>query len=369
MKPMVRHRVGLALSPLAAVLLVASCEKAQVVCSPTDPLCSGGGGGAAASLTMTAGDGQSTSAGTAVVIAPAVTVRDASGNPVSGVSVAFAVASGGGTVAGSPATSNASGVATVGSWTLGATPGTNTLTATAGSLPAVTFTATGANPCQLSTPHTIGTTSNGVLATTDCALPSGAYIDFYSTTIGGANALGFIQTSTAIDTYLYVVTASGVLIAENDDFTGTNSAIKALLPAGSYRLGASSFETGAVGSYAVSSATLSAAVVNCEDVFIVRGVSTTQDVTTTDCFDGTYYGDSYWIYLQSGQAVTIRHASSAFDAYLELFDEADVLVASNDDATGNDSEIVFTASATGYYRIFASTFDAGATGSYTLSIP
>jgi hypothetical protein len=58
-------------------------------------------------------------------------VTDASGNPVSGIAVTFAVASGGGTATGTSRTTDASGVATVGSWTLGAALGANTLTATA----------------------------------------------------------------------------------------------------------------------------------------------------------------------------------------------------------------------------------------------
>ncbi len=69
-------------------------------------------------------------------------VADAFGNPLQNVLVTFAVASGGGSVTGGLANTNASGIATVGSWKLGGTIGANTLTATAGSLTAVTFTAT-----------------------------------------------------------------------------------------------------------------------------------------------------------------------------------------------------------------------------------
>ncbi len=99
--------------------------------------------GAAASLAVDAGSGQSAVVGSAVSTAPAVVVRDASGNPVSGVSVTFAVATGGGSVTGATATSDASGIATAGSWTLGTTAGANTLSASAGSLTPATFTATG----------------------------------------------------------------------------------------------------------------------------------------------------------------------------------------------------------------------------------
>src|SRR5205823_13507078 len=70
---------------------------------------------------------------------------DANGNPVAQVAVTFAVAPGNGTITGASQTTNASGVATVGSWTLSATAGPNTLTATSTGLSGspVTFTATG----------------------------------------------------------------------------------------------------------------------------------------------------------------------------------------------------------------------------------
>src|SRR3989449_6811528 len=61
---------------------------------------------------------QSAPAGTAVSSSPSVLVKDANGNPVAGVAVTFAVAPGNGTITGGSQTTNASGVATVGSWTL-----------------------------------------------------------------------------------------------------------------------------------------------------------------------------------------------------------------------------------------------------------
>ncbi len=107
--------------------------------------------GPAASVSSYQGDGQTANTGTAVATPPAVRVTDAGGNPVSGASVTFAVTSGGGSLT-APTTVNtdANGVAIVGGWTLGATAGANTLTATV-ALPGitgnpVTFTATGTLP-------------------------------------------------------------------------------------------------------------------------------------------------------------------------------------------------------------------------------
>src|SRR2546426_9971570 len=54
--------------------------------------------GAASQIAINAGNNQTATAGTAVAIDPSVIVRDANGNPVAGVAVTFAVASGGGTV-------------------------------------------------------------------------------------------------------------------------------------------------------------------------------------------------------------------------------------------------------------------------------
>src|SRR5207248_2782217 len=104
-----------------------------------------GTAGAAAAIAANSPTSQSAAAGTAVSTPPSVIVKDANGNPVAQVAVTFAVAPGNGTITGASQTTNASGVATVGSWTLSATAGPNTLTATSTGLSGspVTFTATG----------------------------------------------------------------------------------------------------------------------------------------------------------------------------------------------------------------------------------
>src|SRR5206468_1057217 len=68
------------------------------------------GAGAAATIAENGGNGQSAPAGTAVATPPSVIVRDGAGNPVSGVAVAFAVTSGGGTVSPTSVATNGSGI-------------------------------------------------------------------------------------------------------------------------------------------------------------------------------------------------------------------------------------------------------------------
>ncbi|MDH4131725.1 MAG: Ig-like domain-containing protein [Gemmatimonadota bacterium] len=97
-------------------------------------------------MTIVAGDGQTAAVGSAVAVAPAVQVADTFGNLVAGLQVDFQVLSGGGGVTGASAITGASGVATVGSWTVGAAGGvpanglySNQLIATAAAATGVTF--------------------------------------------------------------------------------------------------------------------------------------------------------------------------------------------------------------------------------------
>jgi len=98
--------------------------------------------GAAVTLLVSLGDAQSAEVGTAVRFNPLVLVSDAAGNPVPGVRVLFSPSTSGSRVTGGTATTNVSGLASVGSWTMSTLAGTNTLTASSDDLPSVTFTAT-----------------------------------------------------------------------------------------------------------------------------------------------------------------------------------------------------------------------------------
>lgn len=103
--------------------------------------------GAPVNITAFVGDNQIAKLGHRTNIRPAVRVTDAEGDPVAGVDVTFAVASGGGSATSLSTVTNANGIAQVGSWTVGGAAGPNTMTATAtpGGIAnnPLTFTATG----------------------------------------------------------------------------------------------------------------------------------------------------------------------------------------------------------------------------------
>jgi YVTN family beta-propeller protein len=96
-----------------------------------------------AGISAFAGTPQTGTVGAPVSTPPAVKIVDDGGNPVAGERVTFELFGGGGSITGAVATTDRSGVARVGSWTLGTTAGENRLRATSGTLPPVIFTATG----------------------------------------------------------------------------------------------------------------------------------------------------------------------------------------------------------------------------------
>ena len=105
--------------------------------------CGGDGGGTGPSpnsITKTAGDAQVAPAGTALPESLAVTVKDQSGAVLPGVSVTFAVTSGGGSVSPGSRVTDAAGIAKT-RRTLGPGAGTQLVTASAGSVTPVQFTA------------------------------------------------------------------------------------------------------------------------------------------------------------------------------------------------------------------------------------
>lgn len=348
---------------LAVVSLVAF----QLSCGG-DP---SGPGNVATTMSANSATTISSPPGSQVSERPSVVVYDQTGDPLSGVTVTFLPASGGGSVTGESQVTNAEGVATVGSWTLGSVPGTNTLTATVSGLPPLVFTASSINPCTVAVAHTLGGTSQGTLGSGDCQFGDGTYADFYRTSLT-AGTYVFDQASSSFDTFLFLSTEPGAPVGVNDDYGGTNSRIKAIVPAGSYILeaGAYSTQSGTTGAYTLSSASTTAEVTNCEDVFVMKGISTTQSLQTADCSRGGVYSDEYYIFVAEGQSLTITMTSSAVNSFLTVLSQSGTMLASNDNRGdgSNDARVAFIATAANFYIIRAGSAVTGATGQYTLVI-
>jgi Bacterial Ig-like domain (group 1)/Leishmanolysin len=117
--------------------------------------------------TLEAFDGASQSgvAGGTLAIAPSVRVLDQHGRPMAGVRVPFTVIAGEGSVSEPEPVSDAKGIASAGSWTLGVHSGENTLAATLGGVGAVSFSAIARAGDPASVDVVAGQAQTGVVAT------------------------------------------------------------------------------------------------------------------------------------------------------------------------------------------------------------
>jgi adhesin/invasin len=99
----------------------------------------------ASSVGYNGGNNQVAPHGTTLPVNPSVIVLNQQFAPVQGFKIIFSVTGGGGSITGDTAISDASGIATVGSWTLGPAIGPNQLTIYAYGLSGsgLTFSATG----------------------------------------------------------------------------------------------------------------------------------------------------------------------------------------------------------------------------------
>jgi len=93
-----------------------------------------------ATITASTTDTLRAAAGTTINTLLTVTVKNAAGQPIENTPVTFAVATGGGTLSGTAVQTDTAGNAST-TWTLGRTAGVQTITATSGAAPGVTFVA------------------------------------------------------------------------------------------------------------------------------------------------------------------------------------------------------------------------------------
>lgn len=329
---------------------------------------------------------QSAQPSTAVATPPAVRVTDAYGNPKPGVVVTFAPGANSGTVTDGLRTTNAQGIATVGSWTVGSATGQQTLVANVagGMLPPVTFIANvgSGNPSACTfTPYTLGSTVNGSLAVTDCPFGDGTLVDLYRVTSTSMINHDFRLTSSDFDARLWVATTSIDLLGLADHPTDARfpERLRLIAPAGSYAILANSFEDGETGPYTLSSSTGPRPVGCDEESWLVPGVTFAESVSASDCREtngaGTF-GDVYLMVLKAGRTVTITMRSPAVDAYLRVLrgTETGTVVQGQDDngGGGTDAQVTFTVpsgASESLFGILATTSAANSTGgAYTLEV-
>lgn len=150
-------------------------------------------GETAASLTVSSGDSQTATAGSAVSAPLRVIARDAGANAVRNVVVVFSVTSGGGTLSDSIVSTDDNGIAELGSWTLGTTSGTNTLSAVSGAL-SVGFSATGTPGLGDAATSEVAASATSLTAGDSITLTVTTRDEFGNLTTAGGQVVDFVAS-------------------------------------------------------------------------------------------------------------------------------------------------------------------------------
>ncbi|MFH1026939.1 MAG: PKD domain-containing protein, partial [Pseudomonadota bacterium] len=212
---------------------------------------------------------------------------------------------------------------------------------------------------------------------------SGYYADHYEVNVVPGQQLTINMDTVAYnyDGYLFLLNSSGSVIASNDDFNDTRHSqiIYTATAAGTLTIETTSYSSGVYsgnGSIVTAGYNLSVASVGGSNVttqtLSLPSSSASGSLATTDAPSRAIigaYADNYLVSLAAGQTIAVDHASSAFDAYLTVYDANGNWLASNDDFGGTlNSHISFTASVAGTYTIEATSLSSGRTGNYTVSV-
>ena len=301
------------------------------------------------------GDNQIALRGSAVAVRLGLRVADAYDNPTGGIPVGFVVEAGGGTLTGGNATTDSLGIATPGSWILGAA-GDQSVVATIGGLTPLTFRATAIEPplgCAAVAQLSIETPVRSQLNVDACRTADGRFFKTYLVMLAYNGTWSFKVASDEFDTHLELRDASGTPIASSrNSSSANNSVVKAMLLPGIVTLVVTSVNPTTTGSYEVSYTQSGSDVAGCE-VSIVRGVQSDQIVRSSECTpSGALPTDRYRIYMTAGSVVSIVLLDYSLSSNnLQMQDDSGRILAMGIEKDYVESGLSYSAPTTGYYVI------------------
>lgn len=225
----------------------------------------------------------------------------------------------------------------------------------------------------------------GELSRGDDQLDSGEFIDVYEVQGRAGQPLSVTMRSDDFDTYL-MVSGPGDFQEDNDDGgdDGTNSMLDVRLPVdGTYRITATSYESGESGQYSINLGAGGGNGPSNGPRGGNGGGNTGGGALSSDrpangalaSGDRTLstgeFADAWSFQVRRGQTYSVSLDASDFDPYLILRGPGG-LSEDNDDDTGQrgtrNSRIRFTAPADGTVNVSATSFESGETGRYQIAL-
>ncbi len=217
-------------------------------------------------------------------------------------------------------------------------------------------------------------TETGELTVTDEQLGNGEYIDVYEFDGRPGQRFQADLRSQDFDTFLILIAPSGEQF-ENDDMDSTDRSFldMSLSESGNYRVVVTSYDVGSTGEYSLQIDHGGIADNPIRDTnsrslalgeTIEGQLSEEQSAHIENKLENTY-----WFVGQINDTVRIDLNSNDFDTYLRLVTPSGELI-ENDDFEGslNTSSVSLTLREAGRYRVVVTSYDAGDTGEYELSL-
>jgi hypothetical protein len=228
-----------------------------------------------------------------------------------------------------------------------------------------------ANATNVAVPQTV----NGTLASSDCLLTGSdpRPADLYKFTLGSTQVVTLTTASAAFASITNLYDVNGNFIVA-DSSSASQSRVTRTLGAGTYYVASEGKTFTSSGAYTLTLA--GTASTACSAASSIQTITPTTGGTTVngtlaagDCtiFDGTF-ADVYKITVSANATVQVDMTSSAFDAFLWLFDSNFVSVTSDDNGGGGTNARISRSLTAGTYYIEANSFAFGQSGAYTLTV-
>lgn len=232
-----------------------------------------------------------------------------------------------------------------------------------------------------------GTEHRGALSTSDYLSPQDNYLEAWTLEGRAGESATIDLLSDDFDSYLYIVGPGfGETLSDDDGGGGCNARITVrFLETGTFHIVASSAGSKQTGMYTlrVTDTPEPTPSYDCGEPNpeVLRALPTDdRSIRLGDLATGRFTGgeptvqdgrpaQAWALEGRAGESVTVTLESTDFDAYLYLTGPGLDDLLSDDDGAGNsNSQITVTLPQDAMYLVVASSFQAGATGSYTIRV-
>ena len=223
------------------------------------------------------------------------------------------------------------------------------------------------DPCQATSPISMGQSISSQLNANDCVQPDGTYSDRWSLSLSGQTDVRIDLTSSVFDAVLELQDVLGNVIAQNDDVGASlNSRIIRTLQARSYIILARSLGSGQTGSYQLSVSEGP----DCSPVGALQlGQTVTGALAADDClFDFGGFMDNWSLSLTSTQRLRIDLKSSDFDEIVLVRDQQGNIINGADWGGPTGHARLDTELSAGEWTISVTSPFETARGSYDLTV-